>query len=182
MAVTALLVIAPLAGLVAAAWLVWGRGIGVADLLSAGFFYFLTGFGVTVGFHRLLTHRGFTATPALRAGLAVAGSMSFQGSAIAWVATRRHDRATNLWPLALLSMGESWHNTHHSDPTCARHGVDRGQIDLSAGVIRLFERLGWATDVRWSDPRRLAEHRIQPATPAPVHPRTDARVSRDQAG
>ena len=56
-------------------------------------------------------------------------------------ATRRHDRATNPSPLALLSMGESWHNTHHSDPTCAPHGVDRGQIDLPAGVIRLLERL-----------------------------------------
>jgi len=100
-AVTALLVIAPLAGLVAAAWLVWGRGIDVADLLSAGFFYFLTGFGVTVGFHRLLTHRGFTATPALRAGLAVAGSMSFQGSAIAWVATTAGTtgpRTCGRWP------------------------------------------------------------------------------------
>jgi fatty-acid desaturase len=31
-------------------------------------------------------------------------------------ATRRHDRATNLWPLALISFGESWHNMHHSDP------------------------------------------------------------------
>jgi hypothetical protein len=37
-------------------------------------------------------------------------------------ATRLHDRATNLWPLALISFGESWHNMHHSDPTCARHG------------------------------------------------------------
>jgi stearoyl-CoA desaturase (delta-9 desaturase) len=37
--------------------------------------------------------------------------------------TRRHDRATNLWPLAVLSLGESWHNMHHSDPACARHGV-----------------------------------------------------------
>jgi stearoyl-CoA desaturase (delta-9 desaturase) len=43
--------------------------------------------------------------------------------------TRRHDRATNLWPLAILSLGESWHNMHHSDPACARHGVDRGQLD-----------------------------------------------------
>ncbi|WP_443052455.1 hypothetical protein [Streptomyces sp. NBC_00299] len=34
--------------------------------------------------------------------------------------TRRHDRGTNLWPLALLSFGESWHNLHHADPTCAR--------------------------------------------------------------
>ena len=48
--------------------------------------------------------------------------------------TRRHDRATNLWPLALLSLGESWHNMHHSDPACARHGVDRGQVDISASL------------------------------------------------
>jgi Fatty acid desaturase len=47
--------------------------------------------------------------------------------------TRRYDRATNLWPLALLSLGESWHSMHHSDPTRARHGADRGQLDLSAG-------------------------------------------------
>lgn len=62
------------------------------------------------------------------------------------------DRSTNFWPLAVLSMGESWHNTHHADPTCARHGVDRGQVDISALVIRGLERVGLATDVRW--PRR----------------------------
>jgi stearoyl-CoA desaturase (Delta-9 desaturase) len=73
--------------------------------------------------------------------------------------TRRHDRATNLWPLALISFGESWHNMHHSDPTCARHGVDRFQFDPSARVIRLFEQLGWAADVRWPDPARVAAHR-----------------------
>ncbi len=73
--------------------------------------------------------------------------------------TRRHDRATNLWPLAVISFGESWHNMHHSDPTCARHGVDRFQLDSSARVIRVFEQLGWATDVRWPDPARLATHR-----------------------
>jgi stearoyl-CoA desaturase (delta-9 desaturase) len=77
--------------------------------------------------------------------------------------TRRHDRATNLWPLALLSLGESWHNTHHSDPACARHGVDRGQVDLSAGLIRLFERAGWVSGVRWPSPARLEQHRRRPA-------------------
>jgi stearoyl-CoA desaturase (delta-9 desaturase) len=46
--------------------------------------------------------------------------------------TRRYDRATNLWPLALLSLGESWHNMHHSDPACARHGADPRQVDISA--------------------------------------------------
>jgi stearoyl-CoA desaturase (delta-9 desaturase) len=69
------------------------------------------------------------------------------------------DRSTNLWPLALLSMGESWHNLHHADPTCARHGVLRGQVDISARVIWVFEKLGWARDVRWPDPVRLAAKR-----------------------
>ncbi|MFJ9778636.1 acyl-CoA desaturase [Amycolatopsis sp. NPDC101161] len=69
------------------------------------------------------------------------------------------DKAANFWPLALLSMGESWHNSHHADPTCARHGVLRGQVDVSARVIRTFEQLGWATDVRWPRADRLAAKR-----------------------
>jgi stearoyl-CoA desaturase (delta-9 desaturase) len=69
---------------------------------------------------------------------------------------RARDRSRNFWPLAILSMGESWHNLHHADPTCARHGVLRGQIDISARLIWVFERLGWAYDVRWPTSRRLA--------------------------
>ncbi len=69
------------------------------------------------------------------------------------------DKAANFWPLAILSMGESWHNSHHADPTCARHGVLRGQVDVSARVIWGFERLGWATDVRWPRVDRLAAKR-----------------------
>ncbi len=69
------------------------------------------------------------------------------------------DKSANFWPLAILSMGESWHNLHHADPTAARHGVLRGQIDASARVIWVFERLGWATDVRWPKPDRLAKLR-----------------------
>ncbi|MEU4668332.1 acyl-CoA desaturase [Amycolatopsis sp. NPDC023774] len=72
------------------------------------------------------------------------------------------DKAANFWPLAILSMGESWHNSHHADPTCARHGVLRGQVDVSARVIWLFERFGWATDVRWPRADRLAAKRKQP--------------------
>jgi stearoyl-CoA desaturase (Delta-9 desaturase) len=73
------------------------------------------------------------------------------------------DRSTNFWPLALLSFGESWHNLHHADPTCARHGVLRGQIDISARVIWVFEKLGWASSVKWPDPVRLAAKRRVPA-------------------
>jgi hypothetical protein len=64
------------------------------------------------------------------------------------------DRSTNLWPPALPSFGESQHNSHHPDPTCTRHGRRPGQFDLSAGLIRLFERLGWTTNVHWPTPQR----------------------------
>ena len=53
-------------------------------------------------------------------------------------------------------MGESWHNFHHADPTSARHGVHPGQLDMSARLIAIFEKLGWAHHVRWPTPRRLA--------------------------
>jgi stearoyl-CoA desaturase (delta-9 desaturase) len=66
------------------------------------------------------------------------------------------DKAANFWPLAILSFGESWHNSHHADPTCARHGVRRGQVDISARMIWGFEKLGWARDVRWPTAKRLA--------------------------
>jgi stearoyl-CoA desaturase (delta-9 desaturase) len=79
--------------------------------------------------------------------------------------TRSTDRATNVWPLAILSMGESWHNLHHADPTCARHGVDRFQLDSSARLIRWFEQLGWVTDVRWPNPARVALRRASTVSP-----------------
>src|SRR4051794_10360818 len=68
---------------------------------------------------------------------------------------RSRDRSGNVWWLAVLSFGESWHNLHHADPTCARHGVLPGQIDASARTIWAFERLGWATQVRWPKAERL---------------------------
>ncbi|MEW9530184.1 acyl-CoA desaturase [Microbispora sp. NPDC049125] len=296
--VTAAIAVVPFAALLAGAWLAWGNGVSPADLILAAIFYAVTGLGVTVGFHRLLTHGSFAARPWLRVALAIAGSMSFEGNVIDWVAahrrhhaftdrpgdphspyrygtgprgqlrglahahlgwlfrgeeipaeryapdlladpatvrvarafpllsvaslalpflagwiisgelyggftafiwaglvrvallqhvtwsvnslchvigtrpftTRRHDRSTNLWPLALLSFGESWHNGHHSEPTCARHGLDRRQIDLSAGLIRGFELLGWATDVRWPDEDRVRRRR-RTEMPDPRHER-----------
>ncbi len=75
------------------------------------------------------------------------------------------DKSANVWPLAILSMGESWHSLHHADPTCARHGVLPGQIDSSARLIWLFEKFGWVRDVRWPDPVRLASRRVAPSNP-----------------
>jgi stearoyl-CoA desaturase (delta-9 desaturase) len=71
------------------------------------------------------------------------------------------DRSTNVWWLALPSLGESWHNLHHADPTSARHGVLRAQLDISARVIWLCERAGWVRDVRWPTPDRIAAKRIR---------------------
>ncbi|SHN46771.1 hypothetical protein SAMN05443668_117154, partial [Cryptosporangium aurantiacum] len=50
-------------------------------------------------------------------------------------------------------------NSHHADPTGARHGVLRGQLDPSARLIWGFEKVGWVWDVRWPDPARLASKR-----------------------
>jgi stearoyl-CoA desaturase (delta-9 desaturase) len=70
------------------------------------------------------------------------------------------DRSRNVWWLAIPSFGESWHNLHHAEPTSARHGALRGQLDPSARVIRWFELLGWAYDVRWPVETRLATKRV----------------------
>ncbi len=70
------------------------------------------------------------------------------------------DRSRNVAWLAILSFGESWHNLHHADPTCARHGVFKGQIDIAARTIWLAEKFGWVTDVRWPDTDRLTGKKV----------------------
>ncbi len=70
------------------------------------------------------------------------------------------DKSRNVAWLAILSFGESWHNLHHSDPTCARHGVLKGQIDIAARLIWVAEKLGWAYDVRWPDETRLTGKQV----------------------
>ena len=77
---------------------------------------------------------------------------------------KSRDKSGNVWWLAFLSMGESWHNLHHADPTCARHGVEKVQIDSTARIIWALEKLGWAYDVRWPTKNRLA--RLRASAPA----------------
>ncbi len=73
---------------------------------------------------------------------------------------KSRDRSGNVWWLALLSMGEAWHNFHHADPTSARHGVLRFQFDTSARMIWVAEKLGLAYDVRWPQPDRIESRRV----------------------
>jgi stearoyl-CoA desaturase (delta-9 desaturase) len=79
-----------------------------------------------------------------------------------------NDRSTNVAALALVSFGESWHSFHHSAPASARHGALPHQVDPAARLIRLFERAGWATKVRWPTPAQVSAL----ATTGPsAHPR-----------
>ena len=86
-------IILPFAAAVAAGALLWQRVIGWVDVtvLVAG--YVVTCLGITVGFHRLLTHRAFETYPAVRYTLAVLGTLAVEGSVIKWVADHRkhHD-------------------------------------------------------------------------------------------
>ncbi|HTU78322.1 MAG TPA: fatty acid desaturase [Solirubrobacteraceae bacterium] len=92
-----LAMLVPLALLGLAAWRAWGGALRWPDLVALVLTYALTGLGVTVGFHRLLTHRSFKTSPALRALLAALGSAAVEGPVIEWVANhRKHHRFSDV--------------------------------------------------------------------------------------
>jgi stearoyl-CoA desaturase (delta-9 desaturase) len=267
-----------------AAWLAWGGVLGWQQVLIFLVTLLPFGFGITVGFHRLFTHRSFKTSMAMRAVWAILGSMALEGPVIEWVAYhRRHhafsdregdphsphvghgdgwsgalrglfyahvgwvlfstepaeeeryapdllkdpvlrfvDRTFLLWAvlglalpfglgvaltgtlyggllgllwggavrifflhhitfcvnslchffgrqafstedesrnlawLAPITFGEAWHNNHHAFPTSARHGIGRAELDPSAALITLMERIGLAWDVVRISPERIA--------------------------
>ena len=279
----AIMVAVPMLALIAAIPLAWGWGLGWHDVVIAVVFYYISGLGIAMGFHRYFTHLSYKAKPAMRIALAIAGSLAIEGPVLNWVADhRRHhkysdregdphspwrfgndwkalakglawahigwmfdgsrtsrekfcpdlladrkikfisdgfltlavislalppligglwswswygaltaffwgslvrvaflhhvtwsinsichtfgkeefevrDKSRNVNWLAILSFGESWHNWHHADPTCARHGVLRGQIDIAARLIWFAEKFGWAYDIRWPDETKLVK-------------------------
>lgn len=79
----------PPIALVLAGWIAWGGALRWTDLLVLAITYVLTGLGITVGYHRLFTHRSFKTTRGTRVALAVFGSMAVEGPLIEWVATHR---------------------------------------------------------------------------------------------
>jgi stearoyl-CoA desaturase (delta-9 desaturase) len=282
---TGTVTVVPFVALLVVAWQVWADLLYWSDLVVFAIMYVATGLGVTVGFHRLFTHRSFKAGKGVRATFAILGSMAIEGPVISWVSDHRkhhafsdqpgdphsphvdhghgfkgamrgllhahvgwlfvhsqrgrHDRyapdllkdptirwinkyffawalgglalpfvlgwliggslhtaltgllwggavrmlvlhhvtysinslchffgrrayetkdeSRNLFWLALPSFGESWHNNHHAFPTSARHGLRTWQIDTSAMVIALLEKLGLAWDVVRVSPERQAK-------------------------
>jgi len=278
-------VLIPFLATLAAVVLLWNRFVSVTDLVIAAVMYLATAIGITIGFHRLLTHRSFQTSKALEYTFAVLGSMAVQGPVISWVAdhrkhhahtdsegdphsphlghhaglrgviaglwhahagwlmstqgradwkryaadldedrgmrliarqfvplvllslflpalagyavsgtlagaatgllwgglvriffvhhvtwsvnsichyfgTRRfltEDRSTNVFWLALPSLGESWHHNHHAFPRSAVHGLKRWEIDPSALIIGALERAGLAWNVVRISPERQAQ-------------------------
>jgi stearoyl-CoA desaturase (delta-9 desaturase) len=277
-------VVVPFVATVAAIALLWNRLVSWHDLALLAVMYLLTAAGITVGFHRLLTHRSFRTHKPTEYAFAVLGSMAVQGSVIAWVADHRkhhahtdvegdphsphvghgdgvggvlrglwhahtgwllsehgradwrkyapdlyedggmrminrrfvslvllglalpaaagylitgtllgaatgllwgglvrvffvhhvtwsvnsvchflgsrrfdvEDRSTNVFWLALPSLGESWHHNHHAFPRSAVHGLRRWELDPSALVIRGLESCGLAWNVIRIAPERQA--------------------------
>ena len=66
------------------------------------------------------------------------------------------DLSSNVWWLAIPALGENWHSLHHAEPTAARHGVLKGQMDISAWIISGLEKTRLVHDVRWPKPERIA--------------------------
>jgi stearoyl-CoA desaturase (Delta-9 desaturase) len=279
-------VIVPFVAFLGALALLWNRAVGPLDLGILVGMYLLAGVGVTVGFHRLLTHRAFETHRPLKYVFAVLGSLSVQGPVITWVADhRKHhahtdeegdphsphvghgsglrgllhahvgwlmnsmgraerrryapelmedagmrrinrsfelivlaglaipfvlgfvlggtltaaltallwgglvrifllhhvtwsinsvchffgrrrfatdDHSTNVFWLALPSLGESWHHNHHAFPRSAQQGMRRWELDPSGALIRLLERLGLA----WNVVRITPERQRQREAPA----------------
>jgi stearoyl-CoA desaturase (Delta-9 desaturase) len=284
-------VVIPFLAVALAVPLLWGDWVGPSDVIVFAIMYVLSGFGVTVGFHRMLTHRAFATHPATRYVFAILGSLSVQGPVIEWVADhRKHhahtdeegdphsphvghgsgvrgalrglwhahagwlwrthgqarahqyareliedqgmrrinrrfplivlaslalpalmglaltgtlhgavtglvwggfariflqhhitwsvnsvchffgrrrfdvdDHSTNVFWLALPSLGESWHHNHHAFPRSAAHGLRWWELDPSAALIALMRRVGLAWDVVRIAPERQTQKLAAPA-------------------
>jgi stearoyl-CoA desaturase (Delta-9 desaturase) len=83
----------PLVAIGAAIALAWDAFVGWRDLAILAGMYVATGLGITVGFHRLLTHRSFATSRPIEVALAALGTMTLQGSVIEWVADHRKHHA-----------------------------------------------------------------------------------------
>ena len=89
------IVVLPLMAIALGVYQLWNRIVGLRDLMILAGMYVVTTLGIGMGFHRMLTHRGFTGPPALRFIVLALGSMALEGPAIPWAAThlKHHARS-----------------------------------------------------------------------------------------
>ena len=79
----------PIVSLAIVGWQLWEQALHTSDLIVFAIVYPLTGLGITVGFHRYLTHRSFKTTRPIRVAFAILGSAAVEGPVISWVADHR---------------------------------------------------------------------------------------------
>lgn len=91
--ITGVVTALPVISLAFVVWQLWDSFLGWNDIFVFLVMYALTGIGVTVGFHRLFTHRAFRTTPAVRGLFAILGSAAIEGPVISWVADHRKHHA-----------------------------------------------------------------------------------------
>src|SRR5919204_1144689 len=115
-------------------WQLWERLLGWSDLLVFAIMYVVTGLGVTVGFHRLFTHRAFKTTRTVRAVLAVLGSAAIEGPVISWVADHRKHHAFSDRP------GDP--HSPHVDHGVGWLGALRGPLHAHVGWLFLHTHRG----------------------------------------
>jgi stearoyl-CoA desaturase (delta-9 desaturase) len=132
--ITVIVTAAPILSLFGAGWLLWDRVLGWNDLFVFGLLYLLTGFGVTIGFHRLLTHRAFKTTRTVRAVLAILGSAAIEGPVISWVADHRKHHA--------FSDREGDPHSPHVDHGHGWRGAARGLLHAHVGWLFIHTHRG----------------------------------------
>jgi stearoyl-CoA desaturase (delta-9 desaturase) len=133
-------VLIPFLGFLAAIVLLWGTDlVGWTDLALFAVMYVLTGYGVTLGYHRLLTHRSFQTRKGMEYTLAIAGSMAVQGPVMTWVADHRKHHA---------------HTDQEGDPH-SPHGHGGGLKGALAGLW--YAHMGWLFDRAEAPPQRYAK-------------------------
>lgn len=90
---TGTITVVPFLALIVVGIQAWNRSLGVSDLIVFFVMYFATGFGITIGYHRMLTHRAFETSRPVRAFWAILGSAAIEGPVISWVADHRKHHA-----------------------------------------------------------------------------------------
>jgi stearoyl-CoA desaturase (delta-9 desaturase) len=132
--ITGLVTGLPVVALGVAAWQAWDGWLHLGDLLVFGIVYLVTGLGVTVGFHRLLTHRSFKTGPVVRGVLAAMGSAAIEGPAISWVADHRKHHAFSDRP------GDP--HSPHVDHGVGWTGALRGLVHAHVGWLFRHDQRG----------------------------------------
>jgi stearoyl-CoA desaturase (Delta-9 desaturase) len=135
--ITGFVTIVPFLCLIVVGWQLWASLLGWSDLAVFAIMYVLTGLGVTVGFHRLFTHRAFKTRPAVRAVFAVLGSVAIEGPVISWVADHRKHHAFSDRP------GDP--HSPHVDHGVGWLGALRGLLHAHMGWLFLHTHRGRRT-------------------------------------